>query len=112
MSEAKQLRPRLTEREVEFINYALLILEQSSDFKLGELQDLPSDLKRFARIVWFTGDRRAFKLWKPYRDYVTTELHKNRGDLIALSLNARILRRRFEDLLKGRKLHSKELLQH
>jgi len=112
MSEAKQLRPRQTERELEFINYALLILEQSSRFKLGELQELPRDLKRFARIVWFTGDLRAFKLWQPYRNCVITELQKSKGDLMKLLYNARILRRRFEGLLNGRKLHSRELLQH
>jgi len=103
-------RPRLTKQELELISYSLLVLEQLSENKMKELDDLPSELKKFARIVWFTGDLKAFRLFKPYKQYVLSELGRRR-DFFQMWRNAGVLRRRIEGLLNGRKLHSKELWQ-
>lgn len=73
-----KIRPRLTREELAFISSALELLEQSAKHKLGEIEHLPYQLKQFARIIWYSGDVRAFKLWKPYRKYVLTELKKVR----------------------------------
>lgn len=108
LKRVRKTRPRLTKDERELLNYALLILEQSSEHKLGELEYLPHALKRFARFICFSGDLKALKVFQPYKEYVLTELGKDR-DFVKIMLNAKTLRRRIEGLLNGRKLHSQEL---
>lgn len=104
---SEKIRPRLAKEELAFLAYALQLLEQLSELKLKEIEALPYELKRFARIVWFTGDPKAFKLWKPYRKYVLTEMRKDQ-DFCKVMLNAQHLRRRIEGLLEGRHFHSQE----
>lgn len=101
----EKIRPRLTREELVFILSALELLEQSAKFKLKEIEFLPFELKQFARFLWFSGDVKAYKMWKPYREYVLTELPKDQ-DFCKIMLNAQVLRRRIEGLLEGKRLHS------
>jgi hypothetical protein len=107
MNDGGQIRPRLTKEELAFISYALLVLEQSAQHKLRELEFLPYALKRFAKFIWYSGDLKALRVFKPYKQYVLTELAENQ-DFVKLKLNAKTLRRRIEGLLNGKKLHSQE----
>ena len=86
------------------IDYALLILNQLCTSKLKEQAEFPYELKKLVRIVRFTGNMEAFRILKPYKQYVEAELKK---DFRTTRLNSSILRRRVEGLLNGRKLHSK-----
>jgi len=104
MQNNSQLRPRLTTEELELIDYALLILNQLCTSKLKEQEDLPYELKKLARVVRFTGNMEAFRILKPFKQYVEAELKK---DFRTTHLNASILRRRIEGLLNGRRLHSR-----
>ena len=104
MKSNSQLRPRLSREELELIEYALLILDQLCTSKLNEQKELPYELKKLARVVWFTGNMEAFRILKPFKEYVKAELKK---DVRTLHFNSSILRRRIEGLLNGRKLHSR-----
>ena len=104
MQNNSQLRPRLTTQELELIDYALLILNQLCASKLKEREEFPYELKKLARIVRFTGNMEAFRIIKPYKQYVEAELKK---DVRTTHHNSAILRRRIEGLLNGRKLHSR-----
>lgn len=103
-----QLRPRFNREELEFIEYALTILEQLSASKFNEQRDLPSRLKRFVKLVYWTGwTVDNFKVYKQVKAYLECEMQK---DFTRTNFNANRLKRRIKGLLKGRKYHSRELL--
>lgn len=107
MKNNSQLRPRFSQEELAFIDYALTILEQLSGSKIEEQKDLPSQLRKFAKLVYFTGwTVERFEVWKDFKVYVECEMKKN---FLNTHFNAHRLKRRIRGLLNGRRYHSTTL---
>lgn len=110
MNNGEKTRPRLSEQELSLISYALKVLQFLADNKADEVHNLRSDLKRFAKILFYTGDYRAFKLYKPYKEYVLAQLPEQLN-LSDVSHDAKRLNRRIHGLLKGKRFRSPELMR-
>lgn len=99
------MRPRFNHEELALIEYSLRIVHELASLKLKESDRLSYDLKRLARYIWFSGDRKALEIYKPFKKYALTSIHNP----FQIEKSSRLLQRRVEGLLNGRKFHSVEL---
>jgi len=103
MSEYKQLRPRLTKREIQFLvdslKHTLVLVNQ----KEREYEILKAKVYRLKRELWYNT-----MVWKELKQ--TKQELSDIGNVEAIALRYRSvcnsLIRRLEGLLKGGKLHT------
>lgn len=103
MSEHKQLRPRLTKREIQFLVDSLKHTLAVVDLKEQEFKQLRAKAYRLRREIQYNT-----MVWKELKQ--TKQELSDRGNFEATALHYRSvcnsLIRRLEGLLKGGKLHT------